>query len=109
MAVNTECQEAVLLLLEHGADIDAVVSALGPGRGVGVGGGWGWVRLEEQGGAGPTERGSKYLRKHAGPSRWDAGLQLLGQSKGTLKTFLPCRRTLRAAAPHSSTPWKTTA
>lgn len=27
MAVNTECQEAVLLLLERGADIDAVVSA----------------------------------------------------------------------------------
>lgn len=27
VAVNTECQEAVLLLLERGADIDAVVSA----------------------------------------------------------------------------------
>lgn len=26
MAVNTECSEAVLLLLERGADIDAVVS-----------------------------------------------------------------------------------
>lgn len=46
MAVNTECQEAVLLLLEHGADIDAVVSAIGPGEG---------PRGEE--GAGPTGRG----------------------------------------------------
>ena len=51
MAVNTECQEAVLLLLEHGADIDAVVSAIGPGEG---------PRGAERGGAngaGPTGRG----------------------------------------------------
>lgn len=46
VAVNTECHEAVLLLLEHGADIDAVVSALGPG-----------VGPRESGMGGPTGRG----------------------------------------------------
>ena len=58
VAVNTECHEAVLLLLERGADIDAVVSArarasVGP-RGAGPKGGGagvgerlpGWVRPE---------------------------------------------------------------
>lgn len=60
MAVNTECQEAVLLLLEHGADIDAVVSAIGPGAGPrGAGGGangagLGWERAR-MGGVGLEE------------------------------------------------------
>lgn len=61
MAVNTECQEAVLLLLEHGADIDAVVSAIGPGGGAkrskgggANGAGLGWERAR-MGGVGLEE------------------------------------------------------
>lgn len=56
MAVNTECQEAVLLLLEHGADIDAVVSAIGPGEGPRgeEGAGLGWERAR-MGGVGLEE------------------------------------------------------
>lgn len=53
MAVNTECPEAVRLLLERGADIDAVVSkrlrGVGPRRGRSWRGGtpeWVGVRLE---------------------------------------------------------------
>lgn len=55
VAVNMECPEAVLLLLERGADIDAVVSRRGPG--VGPRGAWGrGVTLQGAGLAWETAR-----------------------------------------------------
>lgn len=79
VAVNTECHEAVLLLLERGADIDAVVSegarardaakrSGGPKR-AGAGGGGrlrGWAGLEVS----------------VPPERWECGPPAVGLELG---------------------------
>lgn len=54
VAVNTGCQEAVQLLLERGADIDAVVSGRA-GAGAGPAEGAGPRRVRESQEAGPQE------------------------------------------------------
>lgn len=52
-------------------------------------------------------------KREAGPHEWDAvGMRVAScwsRAWKNSKTFPPRRRTLRAAAPRSSTPWKTTA
>ena len=92
MAVNTECQEAVLLLLEHGADIDAVVSAIGPGegprgaeRGGANGAGLGWERAR-MGGVGLEESKGIEMLDQAVRMR-AAGC--LGSARRHLKPSLP--------------------
>lgn len=78
--------------------------------------GWGQEGRSQRGGAGAGERRvggwcSGVSNRIATPDlavrRRTAGC--LGSPWRDLKTFPPCPRTLRAAARHSSTPWKTTA
>lgn len=111
VAVTTECHEAVLLLLERGADIDAVVS-----KGAQAGGGAkrGGVQRGGTGMRAPAWVGGAqcpWQDCDAGPRARgrNAGRQHFGQSLERLKDLPSRRRTLKAAAPHSSTPWKTTA
>lgn len=98
VAVNTECQEAVLLLLEHGADIDAVVSegAEPEEGGAGVGG----ACVGGRGSRSPSRLGGGDADQIA-----SCGVRARKDSR----PFPPRHRTLRAAAPRSSTPWRTTA